>query len=60
MTISILPLFCKKGTNHCISNMESATNYKTEAMCKGKQMIVSVKIIVSILEIHVALPLQYM
>jgi len=61
MTISLLPLFCKKGTNYCIlSNRESATNYKTEAMCKGKQMIVSFKIIVSILEIHVALPLQHM
>jgi len=46
MTISMLPLFCKKkggGTNHSISNSGSAPSYKTEAMCKGKQMIVSVK-----------------
>ena len=65
MTISVLLLFCKKGTNHCLSNRESAPSYKTEAMCKGKQMIVSVKVkqmivsvkvIVSILE----MPLQHM
>jgi hypothetical protein len=49
----MLPLLCEKGTTHCISNRESPPFYKTETMCKGKQMIVSVKIIVSILEIHV-------